>query len=345
MATYKKGNDWYIDYRERGRRKREKVGPNHRLAVELLQKRKVEMAEQKFFPERQILKRSFDEQCSKFWRLHGQSMKSPSWKNMMPRIVARFMGRMLADIKATEIQEFYNELLVDSGQNGSPANANRYRTLLLLIFNKAKLWGDFFGDNPVKAVTRKKEDNERTRYLEPEEMVRLLEAADVETRSVLLIAILTGMRRGELLRLDWKHVMFSAGVIRVVKTKAEKPRSIPISPKLKEVLETLGPRSQGLVINLGKAALRSRFDRARTRAGLVDFKFHDTRHTFASYFAMKTRDMLTLQRVLGHATPAMTGRYAHLADEHIAAQMASMDSIIPVISGKSLDGHPDGHQV
>lgn len=156
-----------------------------------------------------------------------------------------------------------------------------------------------------------------------------------------MCALLTGMRRGEILALDWQNVDLERGVVYVLRSKSGKSREIPMASKLRDVLLDLGPKDKGPVFNLPLIMLRRYFDRAVRRAGILDFSFHGLRHTFASHYIMRTNDLTALQRVLGHSTPAMTLRYAHLGRGHMMSNMAAFESVIPAQgSGLRVDVSP-----
>jgi integrase len=136
-------------------------------------------------------------------------------------------------------------------------------------------------------------------------------------------AISTGMRLGEILNLKWKDVDFEHGFIRVVKSKNNESRDIPINAFLLETLKGLKKSLEtGNYVFCNEDGeprkdIREAFSGARDRAGLEDFRFHDLRHTAASLFASRGCDLITLQNLLGHKSVSMTQRYAHLMpDRH-----------------------------
>ncbi|OGR83074.1 MAG: hypothetical protein A3J74_06515 [Elusimicrobia bacterium RIFCSPHIGHO2_02_FULL_57_9] len=177
-------------------------------------------------------------------------------------------------------------------------------------------------------------------------MVRLLAAAHPRLYPVLMCALLTGMRRGEILGLTWENVNLEHGTLYLLKTKSGKPREIPLQTKLHEVLSNLGPKPGGSVFELPLIMLQRYFDRALKQAGIFGCRFHDLRHTFASHFIMRTNNLPALQKLLGHSTPTMTQRYAHLGPGHLASEMAAFESAIPVkLQNPLLDGHQSGHHL
>ncbi|HOW89608.1 MAG TPA: site-specific integrase, partial [Elusimicrobiales bacterium] len=147
---------------------------------------------------------------------------------------------------------------------------------------------------------------------------------------VVVCALTTGMRRSELLNLDWRDIDFASNTIQVLKSKSGKSREIPVMPALRTLLENLGPKSHGNVFKMPYITLRRLYHKALGSACITSFRFHDLRHTFASHFAMKTGDLPALQQILGHASIQMTLRYAHLSDKHIAEKMVLLSKSLPI---------------
>ncbi len=327
--VFQKRGAWWLDYMDdSGRRHREPVGlgASYSLAKEVLAKRLAHISERRHFPSRAANAATFNSLADKFWELHGQRLKSKSWASMLVRIRKEFGTRRVSDVRPSDIQKFYNAL---AGQT-SVSTANRHLTLICSIFSKAKLWGLFYGDNPVGAVKREKEPAHRLRFLSMEEWERLYEAAHERLKPVLICAVKTGMRKSEIINLGWENVDLEHGVIYILQSKSGRPREIHIASSLRECLLALGPKASGPVFALPEIMLRRYFDQAVRASRVKDFCFHDLRHTFASHYIMKTNDLPALQKALGHSTPAMTLRYAHLSQGHMASNMAAFDSAIPV---------------
>jgi len=319
MAIFKKQNAYWIDYYYKGKRIREKIGPSYQLAKEVLLKRKLEIAEGKFFPERFKKKIIFSELIDKYWELHGRYLKSPSWKIMLKEIRQEFGNKKVDEITALEVSSFYNKVK----ERASVSTANRYLTLLKMIFNKGIKW-ELVDSNPVSKVSKGKEPPGRLRYLSVYEIKNLLNACNKRILPIVLCALLTGMRRGEILKLKWKDVDLENNVIYLKETKSGKGRVIPIMSQLKELLLRLKKNSisdEDRVFNVPYITLRRYFKKALIKANISNFRFHDLRHTFASYFVMATNDLSSLQQILGHSTPIMTQRYAHLSKEYLHVKM------------------------
>ncbi len=129
------------------------------------------------------------------------------------------------------------------------------------------------------------------------------------------------MRQGELLALEWDDVDLQRRQIRISDSKTGDARVVPVNELLYNILSELGPKSGKVFKNrrgTGYSWINSAFKNAIKHAGINDFRFHDLRHTFASWLAMKGVPLSTIGRLLGHKTAQMTMRYAHLAPDYLA---------------------------
>lgn len=177
-----------------------------------------------------------------------------------------------------------------------------------------------------------KVDNKKTEDLTPKELKRLLQAIEAdENRQVanlMKLALYTGMRRGELFKLKWKHINFERGFLRIVAPKGGKTQEIPLNDAARTVLEN-HERTGSEFVFPGRNGQQRKYihhqtKRIKERAELPkDFRaLHGLRHVYATMLASSGKmDMYTLQKLLTHKSPAMTQRYAHLRDE--ALQRAS----------------------
>ncbi len=319
MAIYKKNDDWYIDYYVDGRRKREKVGASKSLAKEALNKRLAELAEHKYFPERQAAARRtlFRDFLEKYWERHWKRLRGKGAVYIKRDLLESFGAKPLDRITAGAVQDYYNA----KRDRTSAATANRHVARLGHIFNSARKWKEFAGPNPVDDVEKEREENHKTRFLSQDEIRALLPQCGERLRPVVACALHTGMRRGEILGLRWENVDLEVGIIYVLQSKSGKPREVPVTPDLNAVFRSLRPRPEGKVFDLPEITVKRHFQRALRAAAIEDCRFHDLRHTFASHFAMTTGDLLALQRILGHSSIKMTQRYAHLSKAHLERKM------------------------
>jgi integrase len=332
MALFQRDGSWFIGYPlGNGKYRRERVGASHALAKDLYAKRLAEIAERRFFPARATISIKFDEIAERYWDLHGKHLAG-SWAFMLGKIRHKFGQMKAGEIGPAEVQRYLDEIAAKT----SDATANHYLTLLKSIYTKARQFGVFHGENPCAMLKKRPKANHRLRFLSKEEMKTLLAGAHPRLYPFLVAAICTGMRKGELLSLRWENVSLERATIYILKAKSGKPREIPITDGLSRVLGALGPKAEGSVFNLPDITARRYFEQARRAAklparGQDKVTLHTLRHSFASHFIMETRDLPTLQRLLGHSTPLLTMIYAHLSREHLAAGMARFEAGMPAM--------------
>jgi integrase len=219
-----------------------------------------------------------------------------------------------------------------SGRCASPACRRRY----LAAIRAALSWAEdreLVDRNVAKGAARRGRDVEppgRVRYLDDEEREALLAACaegnDPRLLPLVRLALLTGMRQGELLGLRWNDVDLERGLASLPRTKSGHPRSVALSAPAVELLREL---AEHRVLGWPEVFANPRrwgrptyphtgFKRAVERAGLEDFRFHDLRHTFASYLLSAGATLPELAAALGHRSLAMVQRYAHLEHPHAA---------------------------
>lgn len=187
-----------------------------------------------------------------------------------------------------------------------------------------------FEIEPVKV------DNQKTEDLTQEQLKRLLEAidnsTDVEAKAIMRLALFTGMRRGELFKLEWADIDFDRGFINIGHDpKGGKSQKIPLNEQARAVLNS-HPKTAANVFVRGDGKpftdIRRRVNPIKEAAGIpAGFRaLHGLRHTYASMLASSGKvDLYTLQKLLTHKSPIMTQRYAHLRDDALknAATLAS----------------------
>ena len=337
-----RGLKFWISYNVNGQRIRESAGQSLPLAREALIKLKAEAAEGKYFPHRKNNNTTFRAIADKFWEMRGQHLRSGSWRYMLTELVNNFGHMPVSKISKFDIETYYNKIRA----RASVSTANRHLTLIKSVFNKAISWEMFNGTNPATKIRKIKEPANRLRYLSQTEIRNILGACDARIRPLLAAALLTGMRRGELLALTWANIDFAQGIIYITQSKSGKPREIPIVQNLRDILEGMGPQAPAAkVFDMPIITLRRYFDKALTAAGISGFHFHDLRHTFASHFIMKTGNLPALQKLLGHASPIMTQRYAHLSSGYLQAEMRAFNSCMPAGAVLSPEIKAIGHNL
>jgi integrase len=227
----------------------------------------------------------------------------------------------------------------------APTTLNRDRVALLSLLNKAVEW-DVLDANPLtrwKPLPVPKDDAERVRYLMPGERQRLLSALEHRAtpqylRDLTLVALNTGLRRGELFGLTWDDIDFSAKqlTVRAANTKTASTRRVQLNAtalgvfKDRKAVTNAIPHPAMLVFTspiTGKRLdnIKKGWAGLMMRAGIEDFRFHDCRHDFASQLVMREVDVYTVQRLMGHSDISMTQRYAHLAPGHLQNAVEALD--------------------
>jgi integrase len=193
---------------------------------------------------------------------------------------------------------------------------------------------------------KKLNEGKRIRYLSDDEIKRLTDALQASPEPVMLpfvyCAISSGARAGELLHLEWKDVDLKAGTATIHKSKNSDGRKLYIRGRALEYLKEYGKvrdlKVPGVFLLNSRAPLtHSRYGKlfreALEAAKIGDFRFHDLRHTSASLLAQSGATLLEIQQVLGHRTPAMTARYAHLTESHV-------ESVVDRVMREKLGGAP-----
>jgi integrase len=201
-------------------------------------------------------------------------------------------------------------------------------TLSHLFTVAAKEWR-LTDRNPVRDIAKKKESRGRVRFLSDEERHRLLDACAksqwLPLKTLVLLAISTGARRSELINLKWADVDLKASRATVHDTKNGDPRVLPLVGKALEALRDMklqGSAKSEYVFAQpsGFPGPYEHFDQhwydALEAAAITDLRFHDLRHTTASYLAQQGASLLEIADTLGHRTMSMVKRYAHLAQSH-----------------------------
>lgn len=250
------------------------------------------------------------------------------WKNRLGHLV-------LADVSSNVIAEARDALLLETTNRGnlrSPSTVNRYLAALSKAFTVAvKEWG-WIDDSPMRKVSKPREGAARDRYLSIYEKDRLLAACKESTNPYLYalvsLSILTAMRFGELINLNWEDIDFDLRTITLHETKNGDKRILPLTDAAELIFKecpTYVKNATGLIFrshrqnNLsGVVSVRGSFEKALAIAGIKKFRWHDLRHTAASYLAMNGATQGELMAVLGHRSPHMTRRYAHYSQKHLA---------------------------
>ncbi|MCB9748200.1 MAG: site-specific integrase, partial [Candidatus Omnitrophica bacterium] len=281
-------------------------------------KRRVEIAEGKYLDIRKKVKIKFNVFADEFLNIHCKANKK-SWVTdsyHLNRLKEYFNGKYLYSITIKEIEQYK----LERSKQVSPATVNRELATLKTLFSKAVIWEKIF-NNPAKNVKFIREPAGRLRFLEQEEIIKLLGNCSERLFPIVVLAVNTGMRRGEILNLKWSDVNYKHNIITLHDTKNGEKREVYINEQVKSALIRVekNPESPYIFCNYnGKPFydIRKSFFTALKKSGIKDFHFHDLRHTFASQLAMSGTDINTIRELMGHKDIRMTLRYSHLSPSH-----------------------------
>lgn len=221
----------------------------------------------------------------------------------------------------------------------SPARINRYISALGHALTIAMNEWEWIEDNPVRKISKLKEPRGRVRFLDDEERAALLEAcANSFYENLYLIVVLalsTGARKSEILNLRWDDIDLGRGQIVLHETKNGERRAIPLTghalslvkehKKVQRIdTDLLFPSIKGNK----PYEIKKSWEASLREASIEDFRFHDLRHSAASYLAMNGASLAEVADVLGHKTLQMVKRYAHLSESHTSNVVARMNERI-----------------
>ncbi|GAB4371897.1 MAG: site-specific integrase [Deltaproteobacteria bacterium] len=342
MGLYKRGGVWHIQYFVNGKRVRKAMGTVKRNAEAALEGIRMDIRAGKYRL-KEYPKTTIEDLCKKYREWAKGHLRSVSYKTHLPIIEEYFKKRLISTITEADVESFRKERMdtpTRSGGKRKNSTLNRELATLARLFNLGIKW-DLTDRNPAAKAKPLPETRGRTRFLSVEEAGRLLEAAPRHLRPILIMALETGMRRGEIMNLRWSDVDRKNGTIFIAESKNGCSRHVPMSNRLRKTLDSLprrlgtdhvftghirntpaeGKRRRPLNQPIGKVGepfhdVRTSFERACMKAGIENFRFHDLRHTAASHMVMAGVPMKTVGEILGHKAATMTERYSHLTPEH-----------------------------
>ena len=372
MGLRKRGNSYQIDYFDPDGKRIRVNFKKRKIAEQELAKRITLIAENRYFLDihkesEATIKELFDKYTEMY--KHQASYKTGK-KYCLINFREYFKeNTRLVDIKYYDLEVYRNHLrqkLTKHKTKRKDATINREMVYLQHAFNKAVEW-DMLKEsqNPFKKGKRLqvKENNKRLRFLSVEEIDQLLTACPEPARAIttmkdirivktleasylkdfIIIALNTGMRKGEILSLRWKQIW--GDFIYLTKTKSNEARQIPLTDDLRERLDNIkmrpSPKKDYIFPNKKEdhkkgekeghiQDIKKSFKSALKRAGISDFRPHDLRHTFASHYIMRGGSLKALKEILGHSDIKMTMRYAHLSKEFAKEEIQLINGLTSV---------------
>ena len=233
-----------------------------------------------------------------------------------------FLGRInIKDIKSSDIAKYRDLRLADintkTKKNISPSTVRIELSLISCVFNTAINEWDYCEINPVKNIRKPLPNAGRTRRLTPKEEYQIINYAKQHTNkefcSILVLALESCMRQGEILNLRWENINFSTSVAHLPDTKNGSGRDVPLSHKAWQALNLMERKQEGKIYNYSPAGIKSSWRYMIEKLEIKDLHFHDLRHEAISrLFEKGTLDMMEISLISGHKSLAMLKRYTHL---------------------------------
>ena len=293
---------------------------------------RVQLIEGQYFDRLEEKTRTFDELMDRFEREHLVKLASrQTGQVFVKRFRASFGGRTLAEITPKVIADYKSSRYAVGVK---PASINRELTCLRKAFSLAKREWEWCRENPMSRVSLEKGATKRDRWLTDDEEMRLLAACPLWLRELVLFALHSGMRLGEILALTWSGVDLFRRTVTVFRSKNGERRTVPLNQTVMSLLTgkarvrhlkttLVFPSRAGT--RLDPNHLRRALRPVMAKAGIVDGHFHDLRHTFATRLVQSGVDLYKVQRLLGHKSPMMTQRYAHHYPESLRDGVEILD--------------------
>ena len=277
--------------------------------------------------------------CEEWLERKVRGRKAPKTVVAYEGAIKRYILPMMGDEAIGSLREAHADTLVKilSEKQMVPKTINRHLMVLRLVLRFCSREG-WIIKSPFEGVELVPEKTPEIDYLTSGEVKRLLEAnfGDQITYTLLVIALNTGMRVGEICGLCWDCIDFERGLIHIRRTKTKeglaertktnRSRFVPINNPLRKYLLALEQNKwddQFVIVDkkrkpIDQSHVSNRiFKKALKKADIRNIRFHDLRHTYASNFMMNGGNIFDLQKILGHTKSDMTMRYAHLSPDYL----------------------------
>ncbi len=308
---------WMIDPRD-GKKRSTRTDVVEQ-AVALISKLKTEVFETEHFPARAVANKraTLDEAVEQFLAERAHKASIDDDRQRLTRAVEHFGDQPLVEIARVDVIDFL------TGLGLAPATRNRYRAALHSCWALA-VKNRLANENPVAEVELLPEDNERDRIATQDELDRLIEGADPELRSAIVIAVWSGMRLGEIVGIEPGWIDREGRVIRIpqASTKARTARTVPMAAAVVEALAEF----EGFKSTNGN--ISGRFARLTERLGIPDLRFHDLRHTACTRMRRAGVDVMTMATISGHKTLEQLRRYMTIDEDDQLNAVRAVESMV-----------------
>lgn len=355
MGLFKRGSVWWMRFSHNGQQiRRSTETADKKLAQRIFDKLKGEIAEEKWFEHLEGEEMTFNELMTRYLTEHSSVNKTHKSyirdKSIEKHLAKAFGNLILTEITPKMIAEYKVKRRADGV---SPRTINYELTFMSHAYNMAVKEWELVKDNPVARVRKEKVRNFIERWLTLEEEAKLLAASPQWLKEIIVFAINTGFRQGEIMALQWHQIDFGRKTITIYEQKNKCVDTLPLNITALNVLQNkvlAGHAAKDLVFGnplhkyIGSSVLIRAFHRAIKKAGIPKLRFHDLRHTFATRLVQNGVDLFTVQKLGRWKNTSMVMRYAHHYSESLRAGIEVMDTIKPPASTnlahKQMDDRP-----
>ena len=315
------GRVWWIQYRDHERRQRfERIGPNKAAAEQRLREVLSARAEGRYIKKPKEVTTTFNDLAKRYheWSKLNNKSYTVNKHHYIDQVTRFFSTRRLMDISTWSVEKWKAERSKETGFT----EVDRELACLKHMFNKAIEWG-LMKENPAKTVKLFRKTRQRDRFLSHEEIARFFVHLPAHQQAMMQFALLTGLRKANVLNLRWSQVDLSHACLHIPADEAKGgiDLRLPLSSEATELLAGLPhhPESDYVFCKDDGRPYRdiySGFRLAVKKAGLQEVTIHTLRHTVGSHLVMHGVDLATVKDLLGHRDIRTTLRYAHLAQDH-----------------------------
>lgn len=332
---------WWMSWTDaQGRRRRRKTNAHN-----ITQAKQILAAEQLRVEQARILghqppgKDTFAEVAERYLKHQKARLTAKAYDReegiVRKHLTPKFGDRKVSSIRKLDIQRY----VTDRSGEVSAYSVQRELTVLKHLFSLAVEW-EIVPTNPARDVKAPKAPAGRVRYLQPTELRALLDACPDGLRQIVALAVSTGMRRGEIINLRYLDVDMANRRIMLPQTKNGEMRIVYLNEMATMVFKSVGwneeTRSGDLIFaNWTPDQVSVAFGRICRELKIVDFRFHDLRHTAASWLRMSGADIHTVAQLLGHKDLRMAARYQHLSPGFLSEAVGKLDAVFGSLNAEN----------
>lgn len=280
---------------------------------------------------RQVKNCKFAELGQEYLKWTEKQKGHRSKKTFVRQLVERFGNLNVSNLDTRTVERWQTELLLIR----KPSTVNRTLACLKHMMTKAVDW-KMASEETLKQVRKvkfQKENNRKLRFLTIEECQRLIDCCSPHLRPIVVTALNTGMRRGEILGLAWEQVDLRHGYISLDDSKSGEGRQIPMNQTLIEMFSEMPRGFESKYVFTNKdgdplSDIKHSFNHALRKAEIQNATLHTLRHTCASQMVMAGVDLTSVKELLGHKSLTMTMRYSHLSQVHKKRSVDTLDKVL-----------------